>query len=375
VWGLHSFYSVRPVLRLVGRYRGQVAEDDRGRDSVARSDQPLTSLGQRPRISVVIPAYNSENYISETLDSVRAQTFVGWELVVYDDGSRDATPAVAGRYAAMDNRIRVVRGENGGVAAARNRGFEATDPRSEFVIFLDNDDVWEPDALETLVGVLEGHPEYVSSHSLARCIGDDGLPVPGDDLDERMRKRKAVVGRRVVEVPLLQPTTFAAMALENWIVTPGTLLMRRTVAEAAGGFDERAVPADDWDMAIRVSRIGDIGYVDRPLLRWRRHPGAQSNVTRYGGAYFRVRRKMLSDPRNSPGQVAAARHSFIAVIRSTVREACERLAHQEFGTALRQAAKAGYQVVSLLRAESSVLVRLVIDRRVSAPARGASDSR
>jgi glycosyltransferase involved in cell wall biosynthesis len=379
--GLHSFYSHLVSTAVVQRRVGAecerrspdtvagVAEDDRSEKLDRRADRPCKSFGVGPRVSVVIPAYNGENYLAATLDSVRAQTFEGWELVVYDDGSRDATAALVSAYAALDRRIRLVSGKNGGVAAARNRGLEVTDPRSEFVIFLDHDDVWEPDALETLVGVLDGPSGYVSSHSLARSIGEDGLPTPGDDLADWMRNRKAVEGRRVVDVPRLQPTTFAAMAVKNWVVTPGTHLIRRAVAEAAGGFDARAVPADDWDLAIRVSRMGDIGYVDRPLVGWRRHPGAQSNVSDYGRAYFRVRRKMLSDPCNSPAQLGAARQSFVAVIRSTVRDVGQSPARQEVRAAVRDITKVGYQVVVFLSAECTVLLRPVINRRASVHAR------
>src|SRR5262245_46364723 len=94
-----------------------------------------------PRISIVIPTYNSEDYLAQTLDSGLAQTCGDWEVVVYDDGSRDGTVAVANRYSANDRRIRVLQGRNGGVAAARNQGFAAANPASEFVIFLDHDDL------------------------------------------------------------------------------------------------------------------------------------------------------------------------------------------------------------------------------------------
>src|SRR2546421_13123372 len=104
-----------------------------------------------PMVSVVIPVYNGERYLAEAIESVLAQTICTWELVIVDDGSADGTPGVAQRYAGRDARIRVVRQANGGVAAARNRGMQETDPSSEYVIFLDHDDVWEIDALETLL--------------------------------------------------------------------------------------------------------------------------------------------------------------------------------------------------------------------------------
>src|SRR5215467_14924975 len=132
-------------------------------------NNPFSATGDcsgTPRISIVIPTYNSEDYLAQTLDSVLVQTCSDWELVIYDDGSRDGTVAVADCYSAYDRRIRVLQGRNGGVAAARNQGFAATNPVSEFVIFFDHDDLWEPDTLETLSGILCRHPEYISAHSV-----------------------------------------------------------------------------------------------------------------------------------------------------------------------------------------------------------------
>src|SRR5829696_5956793 len=139
------------------------------------------------RVSIVIPAFNRAETLAATLDSVRAQTMASWELVVFDDGSTDATSAVADRFSALDPRIRVERGPNRGVASARNRGFAATDHRTEFVIFLDSDDVWPPYTLEVLVSVLDARPELASAYGLAQCIDVEGRPIPGDDLVDRMR--------------------------------------------------------------------------------------------------------------------------------------------------------------------------------------------
>src|SRR5260221_1554025 len=105
-------------------------------------------MPEAPRISIVIPTYNAAAHLAATTESVRAQTFAGWELVLFDDGSSDTTVSLAEELARNDERIRVVRGGHYGVATARNRGFQETSPGSEFVAFLDHDDVWEPTVLE-----------------------------------------------------------------------------------------------------------------------------------------------------------------------------------------------------------------------------------
>ena len=91
-----------------------------------------------------------------------------------------------------------------------------------------------------------------------------------------MGEREAIRDGRLVPLSIDEPTTFAALTYQNWVVTPGTQLIRREVIERVGGFDAATTPADDWDMALRVSRAGDIGCVRRPLLLWRRHDEAQS---------------------------------------------------------------------------------------------------
>ena len=97
-------------------------------------------------ISVIIPAYNSETFLGETLDSLLAQTHKAWEAVVVDDGSTDNTQKIAAAYAEKDSRFRCITQENAGVSAARNRGL--SEAAGDYVVFLDADDLYEPDALQ-----------------------------------------------------------------------------------------------------------------------------------------------------------------------------------------------------------------------------------
>ena len=130
--------------------------------------------------------------------------------------------------------------------------------------------------LGSLVAVLDTHPEYAGAHSLVRCIDEFGDLVPTDDIEQRLRDRKGFHDGRLRPVEPSDPTTFADLVFENWVVTPGALLVRRPILERTGGFDASTVPADDWDMVVRLSRWGDFGRVDKALLLWRRHSGAQS---------------------------------------------------------------------------------------------------
>src|SRR5688572_3090637 len=104
-------------------------------------------------VSVIMPAYNSGRFLAESVRSVQAQTFGGWELIIVDDGSTDDTAAVARGFAESDARVRYVARANGGQAAARNTGLG--EARGPLVAFLDSDDLWLPGKLEAQLGVLE----------------------------------------------------------------------------------------------------------------------------------------------------------------------------------------------------------------------------
>jgi glycosyltransferase involved in cell wall biosynthesis len=131
-------------------------------------------MAQRANISVVIPAYNSEKYIRQTLQSVCDQTVNDWECVVVDDGSTDGTPQIIREMARKDDRIRMIEQSNAGPAAARNNGMASVSAGSEFIAFMDHDDVWLPDALAVLRDTLRAYPESIAAHGLADTIDGNG---------------------------------------------------------------------------------------------------------------------------------------------------------------------------------------------------------
>jgi glycosyltransferase involved in cell wall biosynthesis len=293
-----------------------------------------------PRVSIVVPTYNSGPYLDPCVRSILDQTMPDLELILYDDASSDGTVAAAEAYRERDSRVRVIRGEHGGIASARNRGFATTDPRSEFVTFFDHDDVWEPDALETLVQALETNPECVGAHGLARCIDSNGKQWPGDDHAEATRKRVATVGERLVPLPLTSPTTFGAELVRNYITTPGTSVVRRSVQEAVGSYEAATVPCDDWDMNLRICRRGDYAFVDKIVLNWRRHDAAASHTTkRWRAAYLEVRWRSIRHIGNTDAQREAARHALAADILNLRREATQHARKGRFSFAAKKLAR------------------------------------
>src|SRR5262249_15019068 len=126
-----------------------------------------------PEVSVVVPAYNAERTLRETLDSVLGQTLQDFEVLVVDDGSSDATAAVA--RDAGDPRVRVLSVPNGGVARARNLGIQ--EANGDLIAFLDADDLWRPRKLERQVEALEARPRAGMSFTAALRIDADGDPL------------------------------------------------------------------------------------------------------------------------------------------------------------------------------------------------------
>jgi len=114
-------------------------------------------MNNEPLVSVIIPAYNSERYIGDALESVLKQTYSNWEVIVVDDGSKDGTADVVKKYAARESRIQYVFQENQRMAAARNKGIAMA--KGKYIAFLDNDDLFRSEKLSTQVAYMGSHPE------------------------------------------------------------------------------------------------------------------------------------------------------------------------------------------------------------------------
>lgn len=127
-----------------------------------------------PEVSVVVPAYKVEPYLRQCVDSVLAQTFTDYELILVDDGSPDACGEICDEYAAQDGRIRVIHQENGGLGKARNTGMDQA--VGKYLIFLDSDDYWLPDTLEILHAEAERNQTQVLAFGSKRFW--DGVEKP-----------------------------------------------------------------------------------------------------------------------------------------------------------------------------------------------------
>ncbi|HEX5852077.1 MAG TPA: glycosyltransferase family A protein [Solirubrobacteraceae bacterium] len=198
-------------------------------------------------VSVIVPAYEAQEYLEEALRSALAQDHGEVEIVVVDDGSTDRTAEIA-----LACGVRVLRQRNAGPAAARNAGLAVA--RGAFVTILDADDVWPADRLSSQLAYLREHPEVGIVMGLTEVFLTPGQERPAHD--PRFAEGEQVTGH------------------------PATMLVRREVFELVGGFDESLRLSEDIDWLARAGDAGvRSGRVDRTLLRYRIHAGNNSRDT------------------------------------------------------------------------------------------------
>jgi len=205
------------------------------------------------RVAVIIPVYNGAETVGEAIASVLAQSFRDFELIVVDDGSTDATPAVLARYATT---IRVITQPNGGIAAARNAALRAS--TSEFVALLDCDDVWEPSMLAHSVAALERDPSCVLAYTNLAVTDSNGIALD-----------TALVGPTTAHAPTLDE-----MLTQLWPIMPSAVVTRRRALEAIGGFAEefRSYGYEDAYCWLRLREVGAFRYIPERLVKWRFAP-------------------------------------------------------------------------------------------------------
>jgi glycosyltransferase involved in cell wall biosynthesis len=208
------------------------------------------------QISAVIPVYNGAPYVAAAIDSALAQRDVEMEVVVVDDGSSDATPAV---LATFGDRIRIIRQENRGLPAARNAGIAAA--RGELVAFLDADDTWEPDKSRKQLAFLAARP---------RC-GMVFCDVY--EIDASGRRGGVFLGDAARNLPTAR--CLERLLLGNFVLVPG-VVVRRAVFDQVGGFDETLGSVEDYDMWLRIAAAHEIGVIPEALASYRVWPGQMS---------------------------------------------------------------------------------------------------
>ena len=238
-------------------------------------------------ISVVIPAYNAAGTIAATLDAILAQTAPPREIVVVDDGSKDATRAALEPYR---DRVRVIHQVNSGVSATRNRGVAETS--GEWIAFCDADDLWDPDKLRVATAVLEAWPEA------NLLFHDYGILIDGRIVEERGTHSRQTLfpifketsltlptilpAHRIVRPPGVadrwrqvatwEGTPYPALMIGNFVL-PSTVMIRRRTFDAVGGFDSTFRYAEDTEFFLRLGKVTRFLWADAAMTAYRRSAG------------------------------------------------------------------------------------------------------
>jgi glycosyltransferase involved in cell wall biosynthesis len=220
-----------------------------------------------PLVSVIIPCYNAERFLSETIESVLAQTYPAIEVIVVDDGSSDDTARVAQSYP-----VRLICQKNGGVSAARTHGIRQS--RGKYILFLDHDDRLLPGAVAVGVDVLEQNPDCSMAVGEHRYIGPNG-----EQLGCSNKRKRAVTKDHYLK--LLE---------HNFVETPCSALHRRSSFFIAGMFDESLSGAEDHELYLRLARSSPIIAHDQEVSEYRQH---ETNSSRDAARMLSVSHRVM----------------------------------------------------------------------------------
>ena len=220
------------------------------------------ATGEEPLVSVILPVYNGQRFVGQTIESALRQTYRKIEIIVIDDGSTDGTLEVLQPLAAADSRIRVIHQPNGGVASARNRGL--AEARGEFVAPLDADDLWDPRKIECQVRRMQ---EAGDETGMVYCWWV-WIDEQGKVLDRSPRWE-------------IEGDTLSMLLQVNFTGNASVPMYRRRCLEEAGGYDEnlernRARGCEDWDVALKVATRFKVAVVPQLLTGYRRLPNSMS---------------------------------------------------------------------------------------------------
>jgi glycosyltransferase involved in cell wall biosynthesis len=254
-----------------------------------------------PLISVIIPAYNGEKTIRETIESVLNQSFKDFEILVINDGSQDATLDIINSI--KDFRLKVFSYSNAGQAVSRNRGFSQSS--GEFIAFLDADDLWTPTKLEAQLKALQDNPQAAVAYSWSDFIDEKGQFLRG-------ASRSTLSG-----------DVYAKLLLTDFLDNGSNPLIRRQALIEVGGFDETLTPAEDWDMWLRLAARYHFVLVPAPHILYRLSANSESsNLLRMESACVRVIKSAFKQAPDSLQHLK--RHSFANIYKYLIFKCFDR---------------------------------------------------
>ena len=247
-----------------------------------------------PLISVIIPVFNGEKTIRDTVESVLKQTFTDFEIIAINDGSQDSTLAILNQI--KDERLRVVSYSNAGVSISRNRGLALA--KGEFISFLDADDLWTPDKLEAQLRALQAHPQAAVAYSWSDWVNESGQFL-------RAGGHITVNGK-----------AYETLLVRDFVESGSNPLIRKQALDEVGEFDSSVTPAEDWDMWLRLAARYEFVTVPSPQILYRISPNSASfNVWKMEVGSLRVIERAFTDAPESlqslKKEVLASRYKYL----------------------------------------------------------------
>jgi glycosyltransferase involved in cell wall biosynthesis len=257
----------------------------------------------RAPISVVVPAYNGGRFIGRAIESVQTQTLPISEIIVVDDGSSDGTYEIAKNLG-----VQVIRQAHRGVSAARNTGICAA--RNEWIAFIDQDDLWEPEKIQSQWAAIELHPDIGLVSCSLRWFEDEGIRdqsfavlIDPPSAEEACDGRVAYWDQLKIELPLSRIVDY-----------PSNVLIRRDLLLRAGMFDENLSQNEDLECFLRLIAKSSFAIVQRPLVRRRIHDKNTSLNDPDGAtdSYYKILDWLRDYPEKYPADAARAYNSILS---------------------------------------------------------------
>lgn len=201
-----------------------------------------------PLVSIIMPVYNTEKYLSAAIKSVIDQTYVNWELIIVNDESPGDTRHVVKMF--TDSRIKYIEQSNSGPAATRNTGMYSSN--GDFIAFLDSDDIWHNNKLEKQISIFTHKPDIGVVYSQRETIDEDGNTITG-----------------------YLPKLYNGMVLNKlWVdnfVCNSSAIISRKIFNKIGGMNKNLRMSEDWEYWLRIACYFKFDYVDEPLVKYRVH--------------------------------------------------------------------------------------------------------
>ena len=252
-----------------------------------------------PEISVLMPVYNAEKYLSQAIESVLQQTLSNFEFVIINDGSTDTSLKILQHYAAQDSRIRLISRENKGLVATLNEGINLIN--TPLIARMDADDLCRPARFEKQMAYMAEHPECVALGTRVMLIDSEGCPIVefADKIEH-------------------ESIDAAHLAEQGGSIVHPSVVIRKNALASAGGYRPEFIHAEDLDLFLRLAEIGRLANLPDVLLDYRQH----TNSIGYSHRQLQLEsaRHAVADAYNRRGLKYENNNETIAPSNQTVSE-------------------------------------------------------